>query len=220
MVVVSSSYTYEPGTLDFRPVMQQVLSGRDMPPVMTGIAGQLGGAAAPVGGTPDLIELSGVAPAEAPLILIALRELGYQGLVCTETAQDALMLRDAGPAAEGFIAVGGTTAEARSPYMEDFVRRYTARAGRWHDEAGTKVYALETILRMLQKVGPAAIEDAGAFRGAMADFAIDDPFLKEKRVLRFVGEKTFNQAHQIGVPLVINEFRSGVFQPLFVGSVS
>ena len=116
LVVVSSSYTYEPGTLDFRPVMQQVLSGRDTPPVMTGIAGQLGGAAAPVGGTPDLIELSGVAPAEAPLILIALRELGYKGLVCTETAQDALMLRDAGPAAEGFIAVGGTTAEARSPY--------------------------------------------------------------------------------------------------------
>jgi hypothetical protein len=35
-----------------------------------------------------------------------------------------------------------------------------------------------------------------------------------------VGEKTFNQAHQIGVPLVINEFRGGAFQPLFVGSVS
>jgi branched-chain amino acid transport system substrate-binding protein len=220
LVVVSSSHTYEPGTLDFRPVMQQVLSGRDKSPVMTGIAGQLGGAAAPVGGTPDLIELSGVAPAEAPLILIALRELGYEGLVCTETAQDALMLRDAGPAAEGFISVGGASAEARTPYMEDFVRRYTARAGRWHDEAGIKVYALEMILRVLQKVGPAAIEDAGAFREAMADFAIDDPFLKEKRVLRFAGEKTFNQAHQIGVPLVINEFRGGAFQPLFVGSVS
>jgi len=220
LVVVSSSYTYEPGTLDFRPVMQQVLAGRDKPPVMTGIAGQLGGAAAPVGGTPDLIELSGVAPAEAPLILIALRELGYKGLVCTETGQDALLLRDAGPAADGFISVGGTSApEVRSPYMEDFVRRYTARAGRWHDEAGTKVYALEMILRVLQKVGPAAIEDAAAFREAMPGFAIDDPFLKEKRVLRFAGEKTFNQQHQIGVPLVINEFRGGAFQPLFVGSV-
>ena len=44
--------------------------------------------------------------------------------------------------------------------MEDFVRRYTARAGRWHDEAGTKVYALEMILRTLQSGRAAAIDDA------------------------------------------------------------
>lgn len=221
LVVVSSSYTYEPGTLDFRPVMARVLAGRDPPPVLTGITGQLGGPAAPVGGTADLIELSGVAPADAPLALIALRELGYQGLVCTETAQDALLLRDAGPAANGFISVGGaSTPEMRSPYMEDFVRRYTARAGRWHDEAGTKAYALETILRVLQTVGPHALVDATPFLEAVPSFATDDPFLKERRTLKFGGEKTFNQPRQIGVPLVVNEFKDGAFQPMFVGSVA
>ena len=139
--------------------MARVLAGRDPPPVLKGITGQLGGPAAPVGGTADLVELSGVAPADAPLILIALRELGYKGLVCTETAQDALLLRDAGEAANGFISVGGaSTPEMRSPYMDDFVQRYTARAGRWHDEAGTKVYALEMILRTLQSVGPQALD--------------------------------------------------------------
>jgi branched-chain amino acid transport system substrate-binding protein len=221
LVVISSGYTYEPGTLDFRPVMARVLAGRDKPPVLTGITGQLGGPAAPVGGTADLIELSGVAPADAPLILIALRELGYRGLVCAETGQDALLLRDAGEAAEGFISVGGaSTPEQRSPAMEDFVRRYTARAGRWHDEAGTKVYALETILRTLQAAGPAALEDAQAFLAAIPGFAVDDPFFKEKRTLRYGGEKAFNQPRQIGVPLVINEFRGGAFQPLFTGSIA
>jgi branched-chain amino acid transport system substrate-binding protein len=221
LVVVSSSFTYEPGTLNFRPVMARVLAGRDPPPVLKGITGQLGGPAAPVGGRPDLIELSGVAPADAPLILIALRELGYGGLVCTETAQDALLLRDAGEAAEGFISVGGGLApELYSPYKEDFVRRYTARAGRWHDEAGTKVYALETILRTLQAVGPAAIADATPFLEAIPAFATDDPFVKDKRVLRYGGERTFNQPRQIAVPLVVNEFRGGAFQPLFVGSVA
>jgi branched-chain amino acid transport system substrate-binding protein len=220
-VVVSSSFTYEPGTLDFRPVMSRVLAGNDPAPVLTGITGQLGGPAAPVGGTADLIELSGAAPADAPLMLIALRELGYRGLVCTETGQDALLLRDAGEAADGFISVGGaSTPETRSPYMEDFVRRYTERAGRWHDEAGTKVYALETILRTLQAVGPAAIADATPFLEAIPAFATDDPFLKEKRVLKYGGERTFNQLRQIGVPLVVNEFRGGAFQPLFVGSVA
>jgi branched-chain amino acid transport system substrate-binding protein len=221
LVVVSSSYTYDPGTLDFRPVMARVLAGRDKAPVLTGITGQIGGPAAPMGGTPDLIELSGVAPADAPLILIALRELGYKGLVCTETGQDALLLRDAGEAAEGFISVGGASApEMRSPYMEEFARRYTARAGRWHDEAGTKVYALEMILRTLQAAGPKAIEDVSEFMNAMPGFAIDDPFLKEKRTLRYGGEGAFNKQRQIGVPLVVNEFRGGAFQPLFVGSVA
>ena len=221
LVVVSSSYTYEPGTLDFKPVMARVLAGRDPPPVLKGITGQLGGPTAPVGGEAELVELSGVAPADAPLILIALRELGYRGLVCTETAQDALLLRDAGEAANGFISVGGaSTPEMRSPYMDDFVQRYTARAGRWHDEAGTKVYALEMILRTLQSVGPPALEDATGFLEAIPGFTIDDPFFKEKRPLRYGGERTFNQPRQIGVPLVVDEFRDGAFQPLFVGSVA
>jgi branched-chain amino acid transport system substrate-binding protein len=221
LVVVSSSYAYEPGTLDFRPVMASVLAGRDTPPVLKGITGQIGGPATPVGGRPDLIELSGVAPADAPLILIALRELGYGGLVCTETSQDALLLRDAGEAAEGFISVGGgLDPELQSPAKEDFVRRYTARAGRWHDEASTKVYALEMILRTLQTVGPAAIDDATPFLEAIPTFTTTDPFVKEQRELRYGGERTFNQPRQIGVPLVVNEFRGGVFRPLFVGSVA
>ena len=221
LIVVSSSYTYEPGTLDFKPVMARVLAGRDPPPVMKGITGQLGGPAAPVGSTADLIELSGVAPADAPLILIALRELGYQGLVCTETGQDALLLRDAGEAANGFISVGGaSTPEMRSSLMNDFMQRYTAVAGRWHEEAETKVYALEMILRTLQSAGPQAIGDATGFLEAIPGFVTEDPFVNDKRELRYTGERSFNQQRQIGVPLVIDEFRDGGFQPLFVGSVA
>ena len=221
LIVVSSSYTYEPGTLDFKPVMARVLAGRDPPPVMKGITGQLGGPAAPVGSTADLIELSGVAPADAPLILIALRELGYQGLVCTETGQDALLLRDAGEAANGSVSVGGaSTPEMRSPLMNDFMQRYTAVAGRWHEEAETKVYALEMILRTLQSAGPQAIGDATSFLEAIPGFVTEDPFVNDKRELRYTGERSFNQQRQIGVPLVIDEFRDGGFQPLFVGSVA
>jgi hypothetical protein len=130
LVVVSSSYTYDPGTLDFRPVMARVLAGRDKAPVLTGITGQIGGPAAPMGGTPDLIELSGVAPADAPLILIALRELGYKGLVCTETGQDALLLRDAGEAAEGFIARDAQPLHGGVRAALHRARRPLARRGR------------------------------------------------------------------------------------------
>jgi branched-chain amino acid transport system substrate-binding protein len=195
--VVSASDAYEPGTTDFFPVMSKVLRGK-----------------------PDLIVLSGVAPADAPLILKAVRNLGYKGLVSTETAQDAKVLNEvAGAAADGFISVGGaSTPEIRSAYMEEFVKRYTKIAGEWNDEAGTKVYALEIILRTLQK-NPKAIDDVEEFKKTISAFAADNPFLKEKRTLKYVGEKYFGQKRQIGVPLVVNEFRGGQFETLFVGSV-
>ena len=52
----------------------------------------------------------------------------------------------------------------------------------------------------------------------MPAFSIDDPFLKEKSTLRYVGTRTFNQQRQIGVPLVVEEFSGGRFNPLFIGS--
>ena len=75
-----------------------------------------------VGGNPDLIVLSGVAPADAPTLIRAARELGFQGMLSTETAQDIKILNEvAGDTANGFISVGGaSTPEIRSPYMEEF----------------------------------------------------------------------------------------------------
>ena len=79
--IKSADDTYEPGTTDFFPVMSRV-----------------------VGNNPDLIVLSGAAPADAPLLIKSARELGYQGILSTETAQDIKILNEvAGDAAEGFI---------------------------------------------------------------------------------------------------------------------
>ena len=75
------------------------------------------------------------------------------------------------------------------------------------------------ILRTLQAAGPPAIDDATKFLDAIPSFAIDNPFLKDKTVLRYVGQKSFNQLRQLGVPLVVNEFRDGTFKPLFVSTV-
>ena len=196
--IVSSEDTYEPGTTDFFPVMSKV-----------------------VGGNPDLIVLSGVAPSDAPLLIRSARELGYQGLLSTETAQDAKILTEvAGEAANGFISVGGaSTPEIRSDYMEQFVKRYDQVAGEWNDEAGTKVYALEIILATLEKTGKAAIDDVDKFKAAIPDFSMTNPFLKDKQDLHYVGEKYFGQDRQIGVPMVVNEFQDGKFNTLFIGSV-
>ncbi len=196
--VVSSEDTYEPGTTDFSPVMSRVVRQKA-----------------------DLIVLSGVAPSDAPLLIRTARELGYKGLLSTETAQDAKILTEvAAKAANGFLSVGGaSTPQIRSAYMEKFVERYTKVAGEWNDEAGTKVYALEMILRTLSLAGPRAITDVEEFKKAIPKLQVQNPFLKEAKRLKFVGTAYFKQPRQIGVPMVVNVFEDGKFKTLFIGSV-
>lgn len=196
--IKSSNDTYEPGTTDFFPVMSRV-----------------------VGNGADLIVLSGAAPADAPLLIKSARELGFKGILSTETAQDIKILNEvAGTAADGFISVGGaSTPEIRSAEMEKFVDHYKKVAGEWNDEAGTKVYALEIILQTLRKIGPEAINNVELFKKAMDDFTMKNPFLKAEGSLKYVGKAYFSQARQIGVPMVVNEVKDGKFETLFVGSV-
>lgn len=197
--VISSDAVYELGTTDFFPVMGSVVQGK-----------------------PDLIVLSGVSPAEAPLLIRAARELGYQGIMSTETAQDAKVLEEvAGTAADGFISIGGASApELASEYMGKFRDRYIQVAGEWNDEAGTKVYALYMLLKTIQAAGPAVIDDVEAFKASLPQFETPNPFITDQSVkLRWVGSSWFGQPRQISVPMVINEYRDGAFKTLFVTSV-
>ena len=196
--VLTDKDTYEPGTTDFFPVMSRLVSL-----------------------DPDLIVLSGVAPSDAPLMLKSARELGFQGIVSTETAQDAKILSEvAGEAANGFISVGGASTPAiASDYMKAFTEEYIKVAGEWNDEAGTKVYALELILETLKQAGAGAVDDIESFKAAIPDLAVENQMLKGENTLKYVGASYFEQPRQISVPMVVNVFEGNAFKTMFVGSV-
>ena len=196
--VVAASESYEPGTKDFMPVMTKVIKTK-----------------------PDAIVLSGVSPADAPLLNKAARDLGFKGTLSTETAQDSKILAQvAGSKANGFMSVGGaSTPEIQSDAMKEFIEAYKKRVGEWNDEAGTKVYALELILAVLKK-NPAALNDVDVFRKEMATFSMINPFVKGGATkLEFAGNADFGRRSQVGVPLVINEFQDKEFKTLFVGTI-
>jgi len=196
--IVSKDDTYESSITDFFPVVGNVVAKN-----------------------PDLIVMSSVAPAHAPQIMRAAREMGYTGLFGAESAQDMKIINEvAGEMGSGLISIGGaSTPEIRSPYMEEFIDRYTKIAGEWNDEAGTKAYALEMILGTLQKAGPAAIDDIEVFKAAIPEFEMKNPFLKEDAVVKYVGTADFGQKRQIGVPMVITETKDGELTTLSIGSV-
>ncbi len=164
--------------------------------------------------------LSGVSPANAPQLIRSARELGYTGLMSTETAQDAGVLQEgAGELANGFISVGGaSTPELASDMMREFVDRYTKMFGEYNDESNTKVYALEYILETL-KANPAAITDVEAFKTTMDTFSAPNPYMKGDAKLTYVGSTSFGQKRQLSVPLVVNTFNNGAFETLFVAQV-
>ncbi len=195
--VVSDSVTYQVDTTDFTPVLLPVLQTQ-----------------------PDLLVLSGVAPAAAPQLIRSARELGYTGLISTETAQDAgVLMEGAGELANGFISVGGaSTPELASDTMREFVDRYTKMFGEYNDESNTKVYALEYILETL-KANPAGIADVEAFKTTMDGFEAPNPYMVGDAKLKYVGMTSFGQKRQVSVPLVVNTFKDGAFETLFVAQV-
>ncbi len=195
--VVSDTVTYQMDTTDFTPVL--------LPVIQT---------------APDLLVLSGVSPANAPQLIRSARELGYTGLISTETAQDAAVLAEgAGELANGFISVGGaSTPELASDTMKEFVTRYTDMFGEYNDESNTKVYALEYIIETL-KANPAAIDNVDEFKKTMDTFEAPNPFMVGDAKLTYVGTTSFGQKRQVSVPLVVNEFKDGKFETLFVAQV-
>ena len=196
--MVADKDTYQSGTQDFTPVMTPIVKLN-----------------------PDLLVLSGVAPADAPLLIRSARELGFKGLMSAETAQDAKVLEEgAGELANGFISVGGaSTPEIRSKAMEEFIDRYTKKFGEYNDESNTKVYALQYIVDTL-KADPKAIDDVAEFEKAIDSFSAPNPYLKDQSAkLHYVGTTSFGQKRQLAVPLVVTEYEDGKFKTLFVANV-
>ena len=195
--VTSSNVTYQVDTTDFTPVLLPALKTR-----------------------PDLLVLSGVSPANAPQLIRSARELGYKGLISTETAQDANVLKEgAGDLANGFVSVGGaSTPQLASDMMREFVKRYTKMFGEYNDESNTKVYALEYILETL-KANPKGMKDVAVFQKTMDTFEAPNPYMVGDAKLKYVGMSSFGQKRQVSVPLVVNVYNGGKFETLFVAQV-
>ena len=195
--VVSANVTYQVDTKDFTPVLLPVLKTN-----------------------PDLLVLSGVAPAQAPQLIRSAREQGFKGLISSETAQDANVLKEgAGKLADGFISVGGaSTPQLASDKMREFVARYTKKFGEYNDESNTKVYALEYILETL-KANPKGMTDVKEFQKTMDSFSAPNPYMVGDAKLKYVGGTSFGQKRQVSVPLVVNVYKDGKFETMFVASV-
>ncbi|RBP02686.1 substrate-binding family protein [Roseiarcus fermentans] len=161
--------------------------------------------------TPDLLALPNLAPSDSIRLIGRAREMGFLGPITTEAAQDAELLINAiGPRADGLVMLGGASpVGARNARMLDFMARYVRRAGRWSDEAGTKVHTLELILATLQMAGAAAVGDVDRFKAVIPHFSIENPLSNRGSRLTYCGARDLRHKRQIGIPLVVNAIHRG-----------
>jgi branched-chain amino acid transport system substrate-binding protein len=103
--------------------------------------------------------------------------------------------------------------------MEEFIDRYTKKFGEYNDESNTKVYALQYIVDTL-KANPKAIDSVDEFKKTIDGFSAPNPYLKDSSAtLHYVGSTSFGQKRQLAVPLVVNEYKDGKFETLFIANV-
>lgn len=161
----------------------------------------------------DAIVLTDVRGEDAASLIQGLRRLGYRGVIATDHHLPAASLEAAGRAAEGFLALGVTPgAETWSDYRKAFIKRFKARFGTWPDEAGSRAYAAEFLLRMIQVTGPSALKNTRSLRGNMHDLPLADPFFRNERELRLIGGKRYGRNVQLNVPVVVKEIYDGRYR--------
>ena len=81
------------------------------------------------------------------------------------------------------------------------------------------VVVLVFLMLRLSAADPAAIDNVDAFKAKMDTFSAPNPYMKGDAVMQYVGTTSFGQKRQVSVPLVVNEFKDGAFQTMFVAQV-
>lgn len=167
---------------------------------------------------PDVLALPNLAPRDSIPLIARAREMGFTGPIATEAAQDAeFLVSSIGSQADGLVMLGGASpVNSRSARMQDFMSRYVRLAGRWNDEAGTKVHTLELILATLQMAGDGALSDIGRFKATIPSFSIENPMSNRSSQLTYWGDRDLRHKRQIGIPLVVNTISGGELKNLFV----
>lgn len=171
---------------------------------------------------PDAILLCGFFSEIVPSALQSLKELNYSGEVVVLDGRGPKLSGVGVDLWEGVLFLGGLEGdESYSKYYWQLRRRGEMSDVPWSVESTTKLYALETLLLLLQAGDAAAVDDPRYLLEVFERHSFaQDPFCSDGRSLRILGEENSSSGWQIQVPVFISEVVDGApsvvrsFQPL------
>ena len=107
------------------------------------------------------------------------------------------------------VSVAGASTATWPPGAYAMRAMYSKAADRYSVELGSLAVA----------ANPAAIDDIAVFKAAMDTFEAPNPYMVGDAKLKYVGSTSFGQKRQVSVPLVVNVYKDGAFETLFVAQV-
>lgn len=166
---------------------------------------------------PDAVLLCGLGPEEVPQALFYIRQVGFTGPVVALNTQEPALFREMEELTEGLIFVGGyLQGDARSAYYDSLQLELMKEMVEWPIEADVKLYALDSLLRLIRHAGREAVHNPEVLRKTLdAPFKEQDPFFETSRPLRFIGEEIFSANRQISIPILLSEFSEGNVRTVF-----
>ena len=156
---------------------------------------------------PDMLNLGCVGQGGPQLLKLA-RQLGYEGVIGCSCEDDInLYLNHAGPeATEGFYIVG-SHGFPEGPEIKAFRDAYVEREGEWTATSVSYYQGIRALLGGIQKAG--SIDDILAIVEGIRQTSVVQELLPGKPLITWGGTKTWGQAHQMQVPVVINVIKDG-----------
>jgi branched-chain amino acid transport system substrate-binding protein len=177
---------FEPGTVDFVPVLTRIMAKN-----------------------PDIIEMDGNPPGYVALIVKQARQLGYKGLLSQISGGPSLneVLEVAGPQlAEGFLSLDQLDLE--DPYLQGFLNAYKKKYGE-----NERVNPFAPVHYNSCRVLFDAIERANSLDTDKVKIALEnsDGFIGVYGPIKWTGEKKYGIRHQILTPFYLKQIKDGKF---------
>lgn len=160
--------------------------------------------------SPDAIFLCGFLPETVPLALQSLKSQGYAGEIVVLDGRGPDLDSQMYDHWEGVLFMGGSAGDYYSEYYKELRADAATDLVQWNVESNVKLYALETIIRLVQKAGAVATTDPRALLNVVDAHALDvDPFFAGSRSLRIMSEGSSVFSWQIQMPTYISEVVDG-----------
>ena len=169
-----------------------------------------------VSSQPNVIILCGQPRGTLSLAMSYLREGGYTGTVI---ARDSQALNDAGMArgwGDGLLLVGRSVPmKERSNYYLDLKERYLDRFSDWDTDVDLKLYALESVLRVVASCGSEALSSPEVFIESIDTLNFPDPFFVETRMMGIQGGASWSASRQLSIPILLSKYSEGKIEVVY-----
>jgi branched-chain amino acid transport system substrate-binding protein len=166
---------------------------------------------------PDLMVLGSVG-ADAPAIVRALRQLGYEGVIASDVVAQSLedIVKGAGKDAADGMYQAELPTYPRTKQLEEYRSAYEKKCpGEW-DPTQAVLFWTEAKFTLEAIKNAGGTRDPAAVLAAMANTKIETPFVDGTPTVVLGGEAEYGRRRELTTPVAINQFKGGEYRTVDV----